>query len=812
MKKTLIVAISVGAVILGCGPSGSSDVVDQDVGVDVAADVVWDATVDVATDTGRDSGGEPDVTADVAVDAVMDVVPDTTSDVQIQCPGNAGCECLQNSECFSLFCIETSGRKVCSNACDDEDSCPRGWSCSQVSSAGDTVYICIDPFARACRPCVEDSDCQPPVGAGTGVYDCIPYGPDGAYCGNGCVTDSDCKDGYACVDNPDGVGLRCMAESGTCECTQNYIDQGYLTECYIENELGTCFGTRTCDGECDAVPAIVETCNLFDDDCDGQTDEGISGSACTKESEFGTCSGTATCVNGVFSCSAQDPRRESCDGVDNDCDGSTDEDASNCTNFYLDGDDDGFGLTADFQCLCQAFEDYSTTKKGDCNDGDVNVYPGVAERCNGKDDNCDGQTDEQGALNCIEYFLDVDDDTWGASQDKLCLCGPSGDYTAVKGGDCNDADPLISGGGTESCNGIDDDCDALTDEENADGCVEWYKDLDDDTFGSSLEHKCLCAGTSVYKVDIGGDCNDGNAAVNPAVSESCDTIDNDCDGQTDEEGALECSSHYYDNDGDQYGVGTPKCLCSGSGKYTALQTGDCNDSDGAANPGMTEVCNSKDDDCDGSTDEAGATGCTNFFLDTDRDNYGVTANFACLCAVTGDFRATIGGDCNDADENINPSKTEKCDGVDNDCDSATDEDGASGCTGYYMDSDRDGYGDVTKHRCMCLPLDGTYDSTNASDCCDIDANAFPGQMGYFGSPTQCAIEGKAYDFNCSGANEVQSTASGDCSTFVAGCDAEPEGWADAVPGCGVSANWIYDCKSAFLTCDEKYETRIQGCR
>lgn len=809
MKKISILSAVLCSAVIACGPSGSDDVIGLDTSVDVQADIVADIHgVDtMVEDTGRDIAG-----ADVQVDVTFDVALDIEQDTSAPCPGNAGCECVTNTDCYSNFCVETAGKKVCSKACDDEDSCPRGWTCSQVTMSGDTVYICIDPFARACRPCVNDDECEPPVGAGTGVYDCIPYGPDGSFCGNGCTTDADCSEGYHCDTNPDGPGLRCLSATEACECTAEYIAKGYLTQCFVVNEIGKCFGTRTCDGECDAVPAVAETCNQYDDNCDGRTDEGIAGTACTIDNDYGSCPGTASCVNGVFNCAGKTPANETCNGADDDCDGSTDEEATNCVTYYLDADDDGFGLSTDSRCLCQAYEDYSAIAKGDCNDGDINVYPGVIERCNGKDDNCDGHTDEVGAVNCVDYYLDVDDDTWGNSADKQCLCAPSGDYTATRGGDCNDGDAGISGGGAESCNGVDDDCDSQTDEEGASGCAEWYRDVDNDTFGDRNDHKCLCASNALYKVDIGGDCNDANGDVNPAQLEGCNDIDDDCDAQTDEEGAGGCTSHYYDNDGDQYGVGTPKCLCDGSGKYTALVAGDCADSDGSANPGMTEVCNSKDDDCDGNTDEPGATGCTDYFLDTDRDTWGVSTQYACLCAVNGDFRATRGGDCNDADEEINPSRTEQCNGVDDECDGSTDEDGATGCVDYYLDSDRDGYGDVSKRRCMCLPLLGTYDCVNATDCCDIDANAFPGQTAYFDSPTQCGLSGKAYDFNCSGANEVESTASGECDGFVYGCDPEPQGWRNDPPDCGQAADWLYDCSTAVFSCNEKYRTEVQGCR
>lgn len=86
---------------------------------------------------------------------------------------------------------------------------------------------------------------------------------------------------------------------------------------------------------------------------------------------------------------------EKCDGIDNDNNGETDEpDALGCLNFYLDMDQDGFGVNDNFRCLCKPIHLYTATNGDDCNDSDLMINPNANERCNGIDDDCDGVTDE----------------------------------------------------------------------------------------------------------------------------------------------------------------------------------------------------------------------------------------------------------------------------------------------------------------------------------------------------------------------------------------------------------------------------------
>ena len=101
----------------------------------------------------------------------------------------------------------------------------------------------------------------------------------------------------------------------------------------------------------------------------------------------------------------------------------------------------------------------------DCDDGDDGVHPGVDESCNGRDDDCDGATDEGGAIDCETFYRDSDQDGFGQDADAQCLCGPEGEYTAPGGGDCDDGDATFHPGAQEICNGMDNDCDGVSDDD-----------------------------------------------------------------------------------------------------------------------------------------------------------------------------------------------------------------------------------------------------------------------------------------------------------------------------------------------------------
>lgn len=189
---------------------------------------------------------------------------------------------------------------------------------------------------------------------------------------------------------------------------------------------------------------------------------------------------------------------------------------------------DGF----DNDCDGEVDEDFDqdgdgvTVCEGDCGDNNAAVFPGAEEICDGIDNNCNGQIDE------------------GFDQD--------GDgYTSCEG-DCDDNNAAINPGAEEVCDGIDNNCN---------GQIDDGFDVDGD-------------GVTVCQ----GDCDDNNPNVYPGRYEACDHIDNNCDGQIDE-------GHDFDGDG-----------------YTPCD-GDCDDRFDWINPGEVDHCsNGVDDDCDGVID------------------------------------------------------------------------------------------------------------------------------------------------------------------------------------------------------------------
>jgi hypothetical protein len=170
-----------------------------------------------------------------------------------------------------------------------------------------------------------------------------------------------------------------------------------------------------------------------------------------------------------------------------------------------------------------------TVSDGDCDDGDAARHPGAEEHCNGLDDDCDGDTDEE-AVDALAWYLDADDDHFGDPASVTWSCAVvSGHRT--EGGDCDDNDPAINPDADEVCNGVDDDCDGDTDESDAVDAETWYVDGDGDGWGVEDNTAVGCGPSSALAAEA-GDCDDDDPDINPGAYERPDDdIDQDCDGE-----------------------------------------------------------------------------------------------------------------------------------------------------------------------------------------------------------------------------------------------------------------------------------------
>ena len=199
-------------------------------------------------------------------------------------PGEPGHPCTSGTECDSGFCIQTPDGKLCTLQCQEE--CPFTWLCSlHKPSLPDEVFICAPSGAALCRPCTKNVDCMA-NGVDTGDI-CVVYGAAGGFCGNPCDVGAPCPEGYTCAPGTGRSGETgdfCVASEGECTCIDWYVDEAASTECYVQNEMGTCKGTRGCDSSglqpCSAAVPEQEACDGVDNDCNGQVDDGCLWPSC----------------------------------------------------------------------------------------------------------------------------------------------------------------------------------------------------------------------------------------------------------------------------------------------------------------------------------------------------------------------------------------------------------------------------------------------------------------------------------------------------------------------------------------------------
>ena len=546
------------------------------------------------------------------------------------------------------------------------------------------------------------------------------------------------------------------------------------------------------DADAAANPGADEYCDGHDDDCDGVVDEDDALDASTWYTDGDTdgygdptsssvaCSAPSGSVADATDCDDADAAvhpaaPEYCDGVDNNCDGTVDEDAAlDAATFYADADGDAYGDASSTLIACAEPTGY-VSDDADCDDTDASVNPGADEYCDGHDDDCDGDVDEDDAIDAATWYADSDGDSYGDPGAVTVTCSAGSGHVS-DATDCDDTDATINPGADEYCDGHDNDCDGSVDEDDALDASSWYADSDGDGYGDSGTSATACSAPSGYIADA-TDCDDGDSLIHPAAPELCNGADDDCDGSTDEDDALDAVLWYADADGDGYGeVGSTTTACSAPTGYCD-DASDCDDTDAAVNPGADEACNGTDDDCDGDVDEDDSIDALTWYADTDSDGFGDAGSTTTACSLPAGYSADA-TDCDDGDGAAYPGADEYCDGHDDDCDGDVDEDDALDASTWYLDYDSDGYGDAGVAAVACSAPSGYV--ADATDCDDGDASYNPGII-----ETDCTDPN---DYNCDGSTGYAD----DDSDGWAACEECDDTDADVYPGADELCNGVDD--------------------
>ena len=645
----------------GCGGSGKAVTIDAGGGADLGPDAGIEETSIRWPETVTPEAVTKDTLVFDLGDAGM-VLPDVVT----------GIPCDSNEDCDSGICVHTMNGMECSIACVED--CPEGWTCRELPSGPDQMWACVPDHITLCRPCDGHEVCQQ-FGFQPGGL-CREFGQwEGSFCLTPCSEKVDCPAGYLCepLAGSPGGETYCHPQSGECTCDPVATLQELETPCVAENDLGSCSGVRACGPEglsgCLAPWAEAESCDGEDNDCDGTVDEGNPGSGvhCTVEGDDGPCNGgILDCLDGSLVCVPLDEGEvESCNGEDDDCDGQVDEaGAEGCNFYYLDKDKDGYGVASAQACLCEADETYTTIEAGDCDDKNGEIHPGAQEVCDSADNNCDGVTDPPGIPGTEKYYTDGDGDGYSKGLVSAFLCGPTTEYPTQVTGDCDDNDDQIFPGAEESCDGKDNDCDNTIDGPETDQNCTTNCGWGIQACQGGVLQPCT-APPENQCIDY-DDCTEYVTCEQcpPPAPEICDGEDQDCDGVVDNDIPLTLL------DGTTVmGVGQPCGAGVCTGGFTECAPGGAGMLCSSETLAAEETCNGEDDDCDGVVDE-GLT--QKIWLDNDEDTFGDPDVAKDVCAAEEGWVANE-LDCDDSDPNIHPGAEEICDAKDNDCNGETDQ-------------------------------------------------------------------------------------------------------------------------------------------
>jgi formylglycine-generating enzyme required for sulfatase activity len=555
-------------------------------------------------------------------------------------------------------------------------------------------------------------------------------------------------------------------------------------------------------------------CNSVDDDCDGQTDEDAAwyghklGAACDGTGECGP--GKVECSrldNGVATCSTNPDgstpqvKPELCNALDDDCDGLTDTDDSDLAQ-------DDVQLCQNQNGVCAgAIRPVSRCSQGKwlaCNDANflahAAAYQAGSERsCDNLDNDCDGKTDEDFSM------VGLNGATFTGVGTACGVGRCNGGHVVCASASAVKCDSEVNQVG-EVCDGVDDDCDGKTDEDfsvvGLDGVTYQGVGTACGTGKCSGGH-VVCATTTTARCD----------SETKATSEVCNNADDDCDGKTDAQDAADLVKYDKRNCENQSGVCSgatkPASLCS-AGQWATCSIAVYQAYSPAFQTGDETICDLKDNNCNGSTDELALITCgTGICLHTVQE---------CVNGVVQKCNAMQG------------AVTEACNAKDDDCDGQTDEgftdtdgDGLKDCVD--PDDDNDGVPDVSDN-CplvananqanrdgdsmgdVCDPDDDNDGDPDATDCCPTDARAkhsLPSDS-WFATTNNCG----SWDYNCDGqATHRWPGGTGGCVGGL-GCYGWQGGpWSDdhghAEPDCGGVGDLKNDNPCSFFCVDEHHD-------
>ncbi|MEZ4317797.1 MAG: putative metal-binding motif-containing protein [Myxococcota bacterium] len=550
------------------------------------------------------------------------------------------------------------------------------------------------------------------------------------------------------------------------------------------------------DGDSTRNPNAAEICDGIDQDCDGAVDDGLAvsdyfpdldgdGAGDTQATPIAACGPGPDRVANDDDCDDSNPftysgAPELCDDQDNDCDGSADEGLP-LQSGYVDADGDGFGDPATLVLDCAVLPG-NVTVGGDCEPGDASIHPGAPEICDSVDQDCDGVVDE--GLPTFDHYEDLDGDGFGAGPVIGNACDLPPD-TADIPGDCDDLDSTTYPGAIEQCDGFDNDCNGVVDDDVP--TTNWYLDLDGDGFGAGTPMPdCLQPSGTVANV---ADCDDSDDSIRPGAPEICDLVDNDCDGLVDDEDpGVSATVYRPDDDLDGYGSSTAPGVasCDPIPGYAASAS-DCDDADPTINPAAVEACpDGIDNDCDtliDADDPSYSELPVSFWFDQDGDGVGTPALSFEGCSgdqPLGYVSPASGVDCDDSEPSISPAAAESCDDLDNNCNGIVDDGLAT--IDYFPDADEDGFGDAgaTPEPSCSEDLPRVFGLlADASDCDDSDP----------------LINPNAPEDDCDGIDEDCDGQIDEGLGTEAWRDSDGDGFGDPAVSqlqCGLPSGWVLD--------------------